>query len=482
MLENTYQFIQPYLTNKKNPVVVGVSGGPDSLVLLHLLVQMGANCIVGHVHHGIREDADGDLTLVQRYAATWDVPFYVKRFDITKIAARTKQSIEEAGRNNRYQFLFDLAVQFQGCVVFVGHTADDQVETVLMHFLRGSGLDGLRGMQLSLLPNPWSKTIPLVRPLLGVWRTEIETYCQVFDLLPAQDVTNTQTEYLRNKLRHQLLPNLTEYNPQVKKAIWKLAAIVGDDAEVIKEVLQGVWSRVVLEESLSRIVFDRKTFCSLNVSSKRGLVREAVLRLRGDLDGVNFEQVERILGILSTDLSTGQFHLGRGVRLVLVYSQFAMEYGLNEPDVLAWPQLSESSTMRIILPGYLLFPGGWLLEAKWVQLSQLKISEIKSNIDPFKAWLGFENRFNFLEIRPRKPADRISPLGLSGRSQKLSDLMINKKLPAAARERWPLITWNGEIIWVPGFCIAHEHQIHDKTAQILYLSLQRTDDLGSHHP
>ena len=189
-------------------LLVAVSAGPDSLCLLHVLWQLGYSVVVAHLDHGLRVESAAEAAMVQHFAEDLGVQWVCKRQDVQGYATQNGLSIEEAARNLRYRYLFEQAERLEAQAVAVGHNADDQVETVLMHLLRGAGLSGLRGMGHYSLPNPWSQRIPLVRPLLGIWRGEIQAYLDRSGLKPSLDSSNLELRYYRNRLRHELIPHL----------------------------------------------------------------------------------------------------------------------------------------------------------------------------------------------------------------------------------------------------------------------------------
>ena len=169
------------------PLLVGVSGGPDSICLAHQLLRTGYQIIIAHLNHQLRPEASLEAKQVEQLALGWGIPAIIDSVDVGRYAHVHHLSTEEAARELRYQFLFRAAIQSGAQAVAVGHNADDQVETVLMHLLRGAGPAGLRGMRWRSLPNPWSQTIALVRPLLSVWRTDIEAYLRANQLNVLQD-------------------------------------------------------------------------------------------------------------------------------------------------------------------------------------------------------------------------------------------------------------------------------------------------------
>jgi tRNA(Ile)-lysidine synthase len=209
------------------PTLVGVSGGPDSLCLWDVLHRLGYPTIVAHYNHGLRPEAEEEAESVRQAAATAGVPFVFEQAKIAEIAERESLSLEEAARTARYSFLFSQAQRLGAQAVAVAHTADDQVETVLMHLLRGAGLSGLGGMSYRAIPNPWSQKIPLIRPLLDIWRPEVLVYCAEHALQPAYDATNLDQAYFRNRLRFDLIPSLEQYNPAARRLIWQTVIRAG---------------------------------------------------------------------------------------------------------------------------------------------------------------------------------------------------------------------------------------------------------------
>ena len=231
-------------------VVVGVSGGPDSLCLLHLLRHLSRaydlTLHVAHLDHGIRgEESRVDAQFVADLARQWELPATVERADVPRLAEEEGLAIEEAARRARYRFLARVAGQVGASRIAVGHNADDQAETVLMHFLRGSGLAGLRGI-LPLSPlgelrlgqserdSPLAAELRLIRPLLEVPRSAIEAYCRDQELSPRFDRSNLDTTYYRNRLRHKLLPVLETYNPNVREVLRRTAQVMAADHELLR--------------------------------------------------------------------------------------------------------------------------------------------------------------------------------------------------------------------------------------------------------
>ena len=281
------------LLASQDHVVIGCSGGPDSLCLLHLLreaaPQFELTLTVAHLNHQLRaEQSLADERFVRASAERWGLPIFVESQDVAKIAKARKQSIEEAARQIRYAFLGRIAAEVGAQKITVGHHADDQTETILMHLLRGSGLEGLRGMMpCSPLPhrslNDTAKSggdVRLIRPLLEISRPEIEAYCREHQLTPRQDSSNQDTTFFRNRLRHELMPILERYNPKIGVSLQKLAKIVQAELELGQGQKQQAWQTVVKEETATWLSFDLDQWLALPLALKRAVLRRAIQTLR----------------------------------------------------------------------------------------------------------------------------------------------------------------------------------------------------------
>jgi tRNA(Ile)-lysidine synthase len=362
-------------------LVVGVSGGPDSLCLLHLLMrlapEMGLRLHVAHLDHGLRgAESDADADFVVEFAARLGLPCSVDRADVAVSARGAGLPLEEAARQARYRFLADVAAAVGADAVAVGHNADDQAETVLMHFLRGSGVAGLRGMLpktplgefrlsgearerrgggagelgsggarapfLAHAPLPPLSFFPtLIRPLLATPRAAIEAYCAEHGLQPRFDRSNEDTTIYRNRLRHELLPILEGYNPRIREVLAHTAEVLGGDHEVLRAALDEAWDRVRTREGESGSVgesrplaqspahsfspssdvvhLDLAAWRALPLGLQRATIREAIHRLRASLRNINWEHVERAVWLAREGTTAQKATLAAGLELEIGY-------------------------------------------------------------------------------------------------------------------------------------------------------------------
>jgi tRNA(Ile)-lysidine synthase len=449
------------------PVVVGVSGGPDSLCLLDALAHLRFPLIAAHFDHGLRPESGADAEFVKGFALRLGIPFITQRQDIASAARDQRLSIEEAARLARYQFLFQTARQNDAQAVAVGHTADDQVETFLMHMIRGAGLPGLIGMAPRILPNSWDSKIALVRPLLSFWREETQAYCAGRGLEPVLDSSNEDITFLRNRVRRELIPMLETYNPLVRQSLWRTAGLLSADAAVINQVVNEAWPACLddLDEDEVRLRLD--TIRSLSTGVLRGVLRKAISQLLPGLQDVDFAAIQRAEQYIRRP--GGQVDLVRGLNVFSEGNILLISRKSHLPRT--WPQLDITEERDLNIPGRVVFSSGWQIEGEWVERRDLFDWLRLHPPSAWEAWLDAGTKpANPRICRPR-PGDRFQPLGMGGRSMKLSDFWINRKHPRRARAGWPLVVCAGEIAWVPGFQPAEPFAIRSETERALHLRL-----------
>ncbi|HZD57203.1 MAG TPA: tRNA lysidine(34) synthetase TilS [Anaerolineales bacterium] len=457
-------------------VLVGVSGGPDSLCLLDAMRQLGYPLIVAHLNHGLRAEARADAQRVKEFAGQLEVPFISAEADVGSIAGMKSLSIEEAARTARYEFLFAKAREFGAQAVAVGHTADDQVETVLMHLLRGAGLSGLKGMEFRALPNSWSQEIPLVRPLLSTWRSEVLEYLAGRDLQPVLDRTNLDTTIYRNRLRHELIPYLESYQPAVRPILWRMAQILGGDFDILEQVVARTWQDCILDLGPGYVSIRIEEFSRLPVGLKRHLLRRAMAVLRPGLRDIDFGSVERALGFLARPPHSRQQDLVANLRLLQEDNLlWVADWDADLPHA-RWPQLQGKAEVELNVPGELNLPAGWRFQATLAEDRDAARSAALANRDSYQAWIDLDQLSLPLKIRNRRAGDRFRPLGLGGHSIKLAEFMVNVKLDRRARSAWPLVCAGNAIIWVPGFRIGHPFRLRKETLRVAHLNLVREVD------
>jgi len=500
LVDTVAAFCQKYhLLKPNNHVVVGVSGGPDSLCLLHLLKTLSEQfsstrqsplaITVAHLNHQLRADAADDTDFVQDIAARWDFPFVGETCNIADIAAQRQQSLEEAARQVRYAFLWRVAVATRANKIAVGHNADDQVETILMHFLRGTGLSGLRGMLpatpitgLRLHPddvtNVESPAPQIIRPLLEISRSDIEAYYQQHQLSPRFDYTNKDTTLFRNRLRHDLIPTLETYNPNIRQVLQRTAKVVTAEVDLLNEHIEQTWSTIVTDmvqqaDTVTRVDFDLSAWLGLPMALKRATLRRAIQTLRRGLRDISFEHIESAREIAETQQASAQATLPQNLMLTVGYDRLVIA------DVTAAnihlenrPQMKTTEPLPVKLPGTTPLPDSpWQLKADLLAGGSVSPAQAQQ----VKAWEAYLDADIVGEnpcLRSRRPGDTFCPLGLGGRHKKVNEFMIDQKIPSDQRDTIPLLVANGQILWVCGYRPDERVSLRTDTQKILHVKFE----------
>jgi tRNA(Ile)-lysidine synthetase-like protein len=460
-----------------DPLVVGVSGGADSIALLHLLTrsrdELDLRLHALHVNHQIRQgEAEADARFVQAVCAKWGVPCRIESVDVPALAARHKLSLEEAARQARYTALAGEAIRVGAGVIAVAHNADDQAETVLMHFLRGSGLAGLRGMlpvtDLGAyhLLEPLARPLSLIRPLLTIPRAAIEDYCQAHHLETRLDSTNLDTTYFRNRLRHEIIPLLETLNPNLRAVLGRTAALAAADYDLLEKLVDDAWESAVVSASGERVEFALEKWRALPLALQRATIRRAAWLIRESLRDVSFEHVEGALRVAAQGSTGAEATLPGGLALRVGYDRLAVGPVDARPPAPDWPLLEPGTAISLSGPGTLALPGsGWRLTLEPFDGARDGPDWEAVLADPWAAPLDAGRLGAALTLRTRQPGDRFHPQGMGG-SQKVSDFMINQKIPAAWRDHLPLLVSGGEIAWLCGWRVDARFVVTEDTQTV----------------
>ena len=455
--------------DKQSCLVIGVSGGVDSLALLHLLCSAGYNVIAAHFNHHLRREAEADAQFVAQTARGLDCAFIRGDGDVAQMAETEKMSIEAAARKARYRFLFAEAERLEARAVVTAHTADDQVETLLMHLIRGTGLKGLRGMQPRTFLRIYSSKIPLVRPLLDTWREELEVYCRENMLQPRVDVTNADPRYLRNHIRLELIPLLAGYNPRIKERLAGLAANVRGSLEVLEDALSEKYRQALRASGEGFRSFDRAQLANHPPAIRLEIIRKAALEILSnseDIDRAALVRAATLLdgsgGRLQANLADGLDAQVNGDRLTLVLAGSP----IIEPE---WPVSPANRTLELTVPGFVQLENDWGIEAQWLEVEP--VLAFDSNYSPNTAILDAGSLTLPLTIRRRSPGDRFQPLGMEVGSLTVGDFFTNVKMPRGARAGWPLVFSGSQVVWVPGYRLAETARAQKNSRKLVRLRL-----------
>jgi tRNA(Ile)-lysidine synthase len=468
--------IEPFILEKQcelvpsAPVLVGVSGGADSMYLWLALMESGYSVIVAHFDHQLRHESAEDAAWVQEQAENRGCLFVLGRADVAALVKEKRGSLEEVARDARYRFLFETAERLHCQAVAVGHTADDQVETVLLHLLRGSGLNGLSGMRYRSFLEAYSTEIPLVRPLLGTWRQDIERSLRMQEISYRQDSSNFDLTFLRNRIRHILLPHLETYNPQIRRLLWQTAFLLQMDEQIIEEAVATAWERCVVEHRGDLVIFSTACFFIESDAIQRRLLWRAAILCSSDKRGSDFQSIERAWHFLR-GRSPGVVELQGKVQVVLDAEHIYVAKLGQIPVSANWPAVQRGASIYLEIPGRVDLEKGWCLEASVIENSFVNWNQLEKN--PYEVYLDGEKLQSPLMVRSRQPGDRFWPLGMANGPMRLSDFMVNAHIPRPARDTWPLVFSADALVWVVGVRLAHPFRITQNTRKIVRLRLLR---------
>jgi tRNA(Ile)-lysidine synthase len=407
-------------------VLVAVSGGADSVALLHLLHALAPTfpltVLAAHLDHGMRPESPKDAEFVRRLCAGLDVVLFEGSVDVPALAARRHRGLEETAREARRQFLCEAAARQACAAIALGHHRDDQAETVLFRLLRGSALSGLAAMR--------PRSTLFVRPLLSFSRQQIRDFLAAQRLTFVEDASNSDVTFTRNRIRHQVLPLLRDFNPRIDEHLTRFSSRLALE----EDYWEGEERRLLAELGRvgdAEVRFERGGLLALHPAVRLRLLRRALLSVRGDLQGVASCHIEGIAGLLLADRSQAELHLP-GAWVGRRYEQLWLRR--------VAPEKCPPFLFSIDGPGDYPLPGGGELQVVLVP-SPLGEDRLAVEFDAARAPFP-------LAIRSLRPGDRFRPAGLGG-SKKLKDFLINAKVPREQRQRLPLVVAE-EILWVVG--------------------------------
>jgi tRNA(Ile)-lysidine synthase len=505
--QERYRFFSSPAHDQPLTVIVGVSGGADSVCLLHALVQLAAHwrlaLHVAHLDHNLRPESAADAHFVAQLAAELRLPIHCRRLVDGELDGQPG-GLEAAARRVRYTFLAQIAINVTSAaqvpVVALAHQADDQAETLLLNLVRGSGLQGLGGMQpireLSIPPGTDppdvnQRNVCIVRPLLRVRRSTILAYLQQNHLAWREDASNADTAFVRNHLRHQVLPLLAQINPGVVETLTRTAQIVAADAARLQELDRQRLATLTLEprplpldnaqQPLERIVINAEQWLALPLADQRGVLRQALAYVQPGLNNIGFDRTETLIERLHAHRHASGPHplladvawsvagasKEHPLRLSL-HRNDALPLAPDQPYLdLVWR--TEMETKPLLPAGPLHLANGWTLHVAVMAVEHLPTQWRCSN-QPWQAYLDADQVGEPVLTAPQ-PGLRFAPLGMHGQHKGLGDFFTNRKVPLALRSGWPIVVdaRSGDLLWVCGLSIAERARITVATKWVLHM-------------
>lgn len=443
------------MLSKGDTVVAAVSGGADSVVMLSALVsiqkEFSLNLIAAHLDHGLRgAESRRDFLFVKGLAASMGLPFEGRQLKKGELKARGR-STQEAARDARYAFLESAAQKHGAKRIALGHTLDDQAETVLMRLIKGSSLSGLTGIP--------ARRDNYIRPLIDVSRAEIERYAKAHGLEFVTDSTNLERKYLRNRVRLDLMPVLKGFNPNIIETIARTAGLLATDDDFMEAASQKAFASSLTKQTEEIVELDRKKLSRMHPAMLSRVFLRAARLLGRDVNMAS-AHVEAFAGLVRGERPNASAALPGNIEARRIYDRVAITGEL--------PKKQPVFEKMIKIPGRTVIEGIGEFEARVAK------PPAKFSADKDLAWFDYEaiKSAGPLIARQARPGDRIRPFGVEG-SKKLKGVFIDHKVPARERKRTPVVASGNMVVWLAGVRHSAEFRVGKKTGKALKLEFRK---------
>lgn len=469
MDELTAAMLEEQSLYKTGSIVVAVSGGADSMALLHILHRLAPKLeltlIAAHVNHGFREQSREEENLVRSYCNKRNILYETIELDMPAYLEQTNENSQAASRKRRYEFFHEVAKQYGAYGIALAHHADDQAETVLMHVLRGSGLTGISGM----LNRRVEKNVELIRPLLRMRKNQLVLLCEQEEVPYLEDSSNQSRNYHRNELRLDVIPMLERYNPQLVDSLSRLANIAGEEDAWLQKQTEDKYSELVTKRGDSYVLLCR-ALCDEPVALQRRLIKLILSYLSQAATMISFEGIERIRNVAHNHAkATFRMDVGEGIMCIREYEVLRFVH-IKQYKLLRTTSRSLSIALEQ-LPCKLEY-GDWQVHAHIIPFNQLPQLQSK-----YEAVFDADSLSYPLYIRSRKIGDRMQVLGLNG-SKKVQDMFVDGKIAATDRDTYPIIVdGKDDVLWLPGVRRSSIGLVEEHTKSIVFIQCIRTSHL-----
>lgn len=448
-------------------VLVGVSGGPDSMALLYLLNRLAPELSirlgVAHLNHCLRgASADRDAEVVRKAAAALKHPCHMGRARVLKVKRKLGLSLEEAGRRVRYAFFNKTMAEAGYNKLALGHHLDDNAEQMLMALLRGTGPRGLSG----IAPVRENR---IIRPLINSRRSQIEAFVFQKDITSVRDASNDDLRFLRNRIRHRLLPLLaSEYNPRVKDHLNRLADVMRTEEAWIEGLTATEYEKTLVSRKKGAIVLSADSVSRAHPALARRLVRSALQDLTGTVRRITFSHIRSALGLLSDGCGEKEIHLPGGIRARRTGDRLMLRLATDGPRGSREPAVEKKTVPATVIP--VPFPPSVEIPAMGIGLrfSPCRPDRVPrwEDVGRNRACLDLNRLSLPLTVRPAVPGDRFTPQGAPG-SQKLKKFFIDHRIPRQARANAPVVADTRGIVWLVGQRIDDRVKVTMTTTDVL---------------
>lgn len=439
-------------------IIVGLSGGPDSVCLLHILNRLketrNIEIYAAHLNHQIRGiEAQKDALFVSELCNSLGIPVFIKSVDVPKYCEEKGLSLEEGARNIRYDMFFEIKRRTGADKIAIGHNMNDQAETVLMRIMRGTGLQGLRGIE-------YTRENGIIRPILDIERKDIEAYCEHYNLNPKIDQTNLESIYTRNRIRLELLPYMQQYfNSNVVESIVRMSNSMKSDGDYLDLEATKAYEEVSIKDN-KKVEINIEKLSSYHEAIQNRIIRYAIKDILGDTNFVDQKHIEEVMQLLDSTKNGKMLNLPRGV--------FA--YRRVDSILFTLEEIREEEleyNYSIPKDGFIKIKElGLLIDTDVISIEKYKTLKKDSTI---KA-IDFDKVKGGITVRNRKAGDKIK---LKGGTKKIKDLFIDLKIPREMRSRVPLLVDEDEVILAGEYRMSENYKIDDNTKNVLKLSIKK---------
>ncbi|HEX6922430.1 MAG TPA: tRNA lysidine(34) synthetase TilS [Bacillales bacterium] len=466
MRQDVDRFIKRHHLLKKGAVVVvGISGGPDSMALLDYLESVrhswGLTLIAASADHSLRgSESAEDLAYVESFCLDKEIIFEGRQLDVKAYRDKHGLSVQAAARDCRYHFFSDIMDKYSADFLALAHHGDDQVETMLMRQVRGSIGSARAGIPLR---RPFASG-KIIRPLLAVDKAAIETYCREQGINPRRDPSNESDAYTRNRFRHHVLPFLKEENPNTHTRFQLESEMLHDDHLYLEQLAKARLDEVTIAKNAEQVTLSIKVFRDMPMALQRRLIHLVLDYLYRQIpSSLSVKHIEDVIWLLSREHPSGGLDFPLGLKAVRSYDHLIFTYKKEEDEKCAYEH-------RLTVPGEIRIPGGRIV-AEFA-------GEYHQHPDDNDGFVCDADLVRLpLRVRTRRPGDRLSPKGMKG-SKKVKAIFINGKIPRDSRKSWPLVVdAEDTVLWVPG--LKHSRVAHPsaETRQLIVLRFRQSGNV-----
>ena len=449
-------------------IVVGVSGGPDSICLLHVLFTLREklNLIIHvvHVNHMLRgKESDEEERYVKNFCSKRNIAVFSVSKNVKEMSQKEKISLEEAGRIVRYKELEDYSKKVGATKICTAHNKNDWAETVLLNIIRGSGLSGLKGISI--------KAGKTVRPLLNIRREDIEAYCEKHSLNPKIDSSNLKDIYTRNKIRLKVIPEIEKNTGvDVVNSLTKMSELLNDDDDFLNAYAKKCYRNFVISKKAGEIILSLDKIKNQHVSIISRILRNALCEILGSVNNIESIHIKDAINIIFTGKTGGEIHLPRNIKVTKSYEHIKIVL-----------QDTKGKKNKKIFNKKVKVPCDTSIADENIKI-KAKVEDANKNIakyvdnkkESLVQYFDFKKTGEYIDIRNRKVGDVFKPLNFKGKKT-LKNFYIDEKIPRETRSSIPLVAKGKEIIWIVGYGISDRFKITSKTKKILVLKVVKTD-------